>query len=421
MEYLAFEGGGGKGVTYVGAIKALRRLGVLPVQNKQIKGISGASAGAITALLLAMGFDDFGLAKVLSDPRPFVGFFDDPRPAYFRGVVNNRAVELHHAEVQDPGDPGAVEAWRYGKSKEISESVYFLAHHLIPHLVRAHAPDHELAKRVAEETIGCVYNLIFDRGLFPGFAVRRWFQQLMVAYLDMGGSAFGESLDLRELYAERGETFRESAGALSFKEFEKLSGIELVITGTNISRRRPAVFSARHTPDFPVIEAAAISMNLPFIFKPIHIKMELPVGELHGRKDDYDGLWIDGGTLNNFPLHAFDHRQPPISSQFPRLRPLHPRMLGIRLTDGPCSRPRTPGTYDALLELFGDVLGTLMYPAEDGQIRSPDEIDQTIELNTFCLSTTEFAPSADKRRRPIAEAEKAVLGYFRQLPMPETP
>ena len=64
VQYLAFEGGGGKGVAFLGAIRALESIkindvGILPILpegNNQIKGITGASAGAITALFLSIPF-----------------------------------------------------------------------------------------------------------------------------------------------------------------------------------------------------------------------------------------------------------------------------------------------------------------------------------------------------------------------------
>jgi predicted acylesterase/phospholipase RssA len=48
---LVFEGGGAKGVAYVGALRALEQRGL------QIRATAGASAGAITATLVAAGFD----------------------------------------------------------------------------------------------------------------------------------------------------------------------------------------------------------------------------------------------------------------------------------------------------------------------------------------------------------------------------
>lgn len=89
VRYLTFEGGGGKGLVYVGAIAALERtlnpdlmprasdsygkdVGLAPAtlmtltdrplfninahpDQRPFAGVSGASAGAITALFLAMG------------------------------------------------------------------------------------------------------------------------------------------------------------------------------------------------------------------------------------------------------------------------------------------------------------------------------------------------------------------------------
>merc|ERR1739848_919453 len=50
-ESLVFKGGGAKGAIYPGAIRALEDVGVMPY----IKRFAGASAGAVTAALLACG------------------------------------------------------------------------------------------------------------------------------------------------------------------------------------------------------------------------------------------------------------------------------------------------------------------------------------------------------------------------------
>jgi len=61
VRYLCFQGGGGKGAVYLGALDALEYKKLLPiVPAGQIKGICGASAGAITALLVACGFTASG-------------------------------------------------------------------------------------------------------------------------------------------------------------------------------------------------------------------------------------------------------------------------------------------------------------------------------------------------------------------------
>lgn len=62
FENLVFEGGGSKGHAYSGAVKALEELGLV----SQIKRFAGASAGAMTASLLAVGYDSKDLQGFLS-------------------------------------------------------------------------------------------------------------------------------------------------------------------------------------------------------------------------------------------------------------------------------------------------------------------------------------------------------------------
>lgn len=62
FENLVFEGGGNKGLAYCGAMKLLEDLGI----DKQIKRYSGASAGAMTAALLAVGYNAEEIKNFLS-------------------------------------------------------------------------------------------------------------------------------------------------------------------------------------------------------------------------------------------------------------------------------------------------------------------------------------------------------------------
>src|SRR3712207_2804721 len=48
--FVAFAGGGAKGVVHVGALKALEE------RDVELKGLAGTSAGAIVAALVASGF-----------------------------------------------------------------------------------------------------------------------------------------------------------------------------------------------------------------------------------------------------------------------------------------------------------------------------------------------------------------------------
>ena len=69
---LVFEGGGVKGIAYVGALKVLERKGILP----NIQRIGGTSAGAINAVLLALGYDEEETLDILLRLN-FKNFMDD--------------------------------------------------------------------------------------------------------------------------------------------------------------------------------------------------------------------------------------------------------------------------------------------------------------------------------------------------------
>ncbi|MFC1933218.1 patatin-like phospholipase family protein [Chloroflexota bacterium] len=58
---LVFEGGGVKGIAYVGAMQVLEEKGILP----NVQRVGGTSVGAINALLFALGFDNNEQRKIL--------------------------------------------------------------------------------------------------------------------------------------------------------------------------------------------------------------------------------------------------------------------------------------------------------------------------------------------------------------------
>lgn len=82
---LVFEGGGVKGIAYAGALRELERQGILP----EIKRVAGTSAGAITAVLVALGASADQVEEIVGHTK-FREFMDDSF-----GVIRdmNRLVE----------------------------------------------------------------------------------------------------------------------------------------------------------------------------------------------------------------------------------------------------------------------------------------------------------------------------------------
>ena len=69
---LIFEGGGVKGIAYVGAMQVLEEKGILP----NIQRVGGTSAGAINAVLMAAGYTNNETSKILKKIN-FNDFKDD--------------------------------------------------------------------------------------------------------------------------------------------------------------------------------------------------------------------------------------------------------------------------------------------------------------------------------------------------------
>ena len=243
------------------------------------------------------------------------------------------------------------------------------------------------------------FSLLFDLGLFSGTEVRNFLKERLAAFLDRFPSTFaalpGGGID-----------------GTSVAQFVRMTGMAVAFAGTNITTGRSGYFrvapntdAAVDTPTFPVLDAVAISSAYPLIFKPYAV---------YERRDVENGYWLDGGVENNLPLHAFDMAPD---------APLHPGMLGIRLEESaqPIARfVEDLGNYlDVsvmglfLTHLFG-LLASALYPSEGGQIRTPQERAQTVEIRipSDVLSTLSFAPDRAKASEAILMAFDAVADYF---------
>lgn len=523
VEYLSLEGGGGKGVVYLGAIRALEELGVLPlpvdkqaredleemgvlrpIPRHQVLGVSGASAGAFTALFLALGFDSSELAFILSNPQTFKALYDGPDNDEIRAVHENRfsrakvfdnpidqarrrkievaaerkgetqmrirpiplsrrAPRVHDFPFADDdlslgnsagllgaiasaallGSPfltgespvdqlGAyvdnvltnpvelagelagmsalvllIKGLSPGVTGAISE---WLRTYIVGSLAEMADRDPayaDLVKQVAGNEIRLeqyLYNLIFDRGIFPGFAVRDFLKERVVTFLRKRNEA-AEPAKLSKL-----------ADELTFAGLEERTGTRLVVAAVNTTTHEPAYFGPEFTPDFPVVDAVAISGCFPLAYKPVLVT---------GCANVPDGFWMDGGIANNLPIHAFDTRvDGPLQSGMLalRLEALADSSATPKIRDpGLSTKVVDEGLFASLADQVGGIAAAAMYTSEAGQVRRTapqlrvaqvNESSQTVLLDTRNLETLEFAPPFERSGPQIEAAFMAVIDYF---------
>ncbi|MCB9164300.1 MAG: patatin-like phospholipase family protein [Flavobacteriales bacterium] len=491
VDYLCFEGGVGRGILYIGVVDALESIlydpgpsgiphgsgnkplfSILqePIASRPFRGVSGSSAGAITAFMLAMGMNAVEIEMELLDSELILiykdrkevwakveKFFGEPDEQWYRTVaVNqdgklslegsfvNQTVALTKLKKNSEGFWGWVanffvnweyKLFRWADGSKILERILLKGDLIrfqsearpvtagpgVPVGYRSSGPKPRF--RDHDNAATYIHGLWFNRGIFSGKEIREFFRELI-------------ERKLKPVYYAVHNTYNGFDPFMPFKEFFNLTGVDLVITATNISTHRPMYFSVWQTPDFPVIEAVAMSMNFPFAFRPVYV--DHPVrGNDKAQAEKYRGLYVDGGMLNNYPIHAFDtikqtdhlhdgskllFRNKPtkgahLAGDFVQGTAGNEKFLGFRLADlyangdpnvdeGPPTRTEREdiypdredekkGTMDRFVQ---DLISTFMYPGGDGQVRYPNDVERTVYIDSTGWEAWDFShPEIDRQ------------------------
>lgn len=257
LENLIFRGGGAKGIGNAPAIKELEVSGSL----KEVKRVVGTSAGALTALSLASGYDADRFTQLIKD-NPMAGMagkvegFKDKYPM----------VKLEGAAGKSWNPLG----WKIRKKGGGSG---------------------EHALQVADKaTAGRVSEFLKDSWNTEAF------QRKLVEIKDKHGEDAVKRLALLK-ETPNFETDR-TGKMITFKDLSILSEIapdtfkELTLTGYDKTNKQTVYFDAKRYPDMPVAIAGRISMSIPVAFQTV----KYDPGDKQGMRK-----WVDGGVGSNMP------------------------------------------------------------------------------------------------------------------------
>ena len=395
IQFLSFQGGGGKGFAYLGAIKALGEIIKLPSldqstnNKKQILGVAGASAGALTAMMVAIGMspDDIreSLKRNLIDSLKLGQAFNISRGPSKNVTVTDTAIYTRSSVPRVLDAVGEMVKWMFPYEAILKEIASLVA--------SAVTSDHPLGELLFSEPDIAVKVMWSDLGLCAGGLLRSFIYD-----------------QLNKLISARGKTSSYSANTLTFAQFAKLTSVRLVVSATNVVNGINILFTEDFPENFPVAEAVAISASFPGIFKPTWIDKAIFQGSssaTYGDPAALQGYWADGGIIDNFPLHAFDGYAMsgsapnyPWSAAEVSSEELNPTMLGFQLVAGSSPTPNTTVTGVQPKEIwlgnyFTDLFGALTQQNSDGWVRSKKERAQTIQVPVGKLTTTDFSPPPD--------------------------
>ena len=364
MEYdLVFEGGGAKGMVFVGAMQAFVDAGHTTGR------LLGTSAGAITATLLAAGYTKDEMLAALGethDDRPvFMDFMGTPGPFDDREVSNSATMEFLRA-IDFPFVPDFIE------NK--------LDNALIDLLGKSEKYRH-------------LFSFVEKGGWFDAQQFRLWLKSKLNSGAVNGKQREFGDMTLHELYLATGK--------------------ELSMVASDTSGQQVLVLNHRTAPDCPVVWAVRMSMSIPLVWQEVEWRTEW--GKY--RDSDIAGhLIVDGGMLSNFPIELLVSEAPHVTAIMGshQSRNVVGLLIDERLqvANAPAAQATAPGFDFGRLKTIRRLKGLIdtMTNAHDKQIIEVLS-DLVVRLPAKGYGTTEFDMS-NERRDALVEAGKVTMADY---------
>ena len=222
---------------------------------------------------------------------------------------------------------------------------------------------------------------------------------------------------------------------ITFDELYEETGSELVVVGCNASKGRSVLFSRATTPEFYVERAVRISTSIPLFFRAVFLADTSvdATGNVVGNpgidKDiDRDrDVFVDGGVLDNYPLHVFDDPkyfdsgEVGVGEKFAvgevDGRFYNKRTIGFRLGKTPSvevdhiERDEDEFKASKLSEFVVSIAQLVHFTANT---RHLDEVDwhRTVQIDTSGVSGIDFDLSQSDQSVLIERGQDAALAYL---------
>jgi predicted acylesterase/phospholipase RssA len=360
---LVFEGGGAKGMAFVGAMSEFEARG------HTYDRLLGTSAGAITAAFLAAEYTVPEMMAALNEKEKgkpvFVGFMGTPPPFTEQDIEDSATLALL-ANIDVPGLPN----WAEDRL------------------------DSALARALLGNPKYLHFFSFIERG---GWYSADKFVDWMTRKLDEGDF--------------RGR--RRRFGGMTLGQFHAETGRHLSLVAADTSGGDLLVLNHTTAPDLPLVWAVRMSMSIPMVWPEVQWRNEW--GRYRDRRMA-GHLIVDGGMLSNFPLELFISRASHITAVMGDK--LNDNVLGL-LIDEATAVPAAPS--QAAFAINVDV-GELQIVQRirrlmDTAIGAHDKMVMdafkklVVRLPAGGYGTTEFDMS-DARRKALVDAGREAMRVY---------
>lgn len=157
----------------------------------------------------------------------------------------------------------------------------------------------------------------------------------------------------------------------TFASLQKQGYLDLRIVAASLNKQGVQIFSAENTPQVIVSEAVRASMSIPLFFRAMQVT-------------GIDDLYVDGGTIWNYPLTIFDNGSP------------NPETLGLYLTD--FTPQACPAVSFGHIGQYVKSLFSMLLSAQDLDIGEDPEMEKrSLRIDALGVSATDFNLTADQK------------------------
>jgi NTE family protein len=374
---MVFEGGGAKGMVFVGALAELEKRGYAPAR------LIGTSAGSIMATFMAAGYTVEEMTAALcekQDDQPvFLGFLETQQ-ALTRDEIANSTIREFLREVNLQFIPDKLEEYL----------------------------DDAIASALASSRVTNRIFSFIERG---GFYSAQYFLSWLKGKLNAG------IYPLVRGAHKQGEP--RAFGDMNLEEFYQATGIELSLIASDTTGSELLILNHRTAPDCPLAWAVRMSMSVPLLWNEVLWQKEW--GTYRGKNITGHSV-VDGGLLSNFPIELFISSQPHVMSVMGEKIADEMDLLGF-LIDETLDVPNAPVEKSApkaiqigklrTVSRITDLVNTMMQARDKSVIEAFERF--VIRLPAKGYGTVEFGMSDERRDALIEAGRQSTVAYLERL------
>ncbi|MBP7074336.1 MAG: patatin-like phospholipase family protein [Rhabdochlamydiaceae bacterium] len=369
---LVFQGGGPRGLAYLGALRKLELLGAV----KEVRRVAGTSAGAILSSLISVGYDSKALEPHLSK---------------------------NFAELLDPQHTLERELLKTGKEQGLSASLRVL--------VKEYWEGWQTLKHPLKRAETYLQRLNQMTGLCSGEELRVWVDQLIQQATKSPENPNG----IKHCTFEELHTLRRKNPT----KFKDLHVFAIRITDEKAKEDIFGIMDSQKTEivrfnyedggawnRLIISDAVRASVSIPGAFKPHTLHFKDETGTRH--PVEHHGKFFDGGLVRNYPIDAFDDEKYQ-EDPFVRGEKTNRRTLGLSLET---AQETTPNIPESPKDIAQAMIYTFYHAEELLQREHPYHKDRTVSIPVKEVGLLDFDVSEEKKKEMIASGEQSVSFFL---------